>query len=139
VIFLYRACNVSVEPVYSQDEPTYIMVGRWAHFWNETTRNWFVLVPRPDVLWKLNRERTFIVRLTLRQFMARVPRIAWLHLIEDVLGLRLCNVAQSIRSRRLFKRVKWLKRLAEMDARQDFTKFVERSEPPDWNVGSRMQ
>jgi len=138
MIFLYRCPLPDTVPTYSQDEPTWIVVGRWAHIWNETTRNWFVLIPAPKPIDLLNRDKTMMFSIPRKVFMNHVPKRVRLEIVEDIIGIRLCSVAQFIRKHvRCLRRIRWLKELSELDAQQDFSDFVLNSEPPDFNMGSR--
>jgi len=127
--FLLRACDTRIQPRYSQDEPTWILHGRWAHLWNAKHKVWFVLIPAPPLV-TLCRDQPHLVRVSAWRWFRAVPWRGVLELVEDIVGLRLTFLARKLRRRFPWC---WLKALANQDARQDFTSFERNGEPPRWN------
>lgn len=69
---------------YAQDLPTYILVGRWTHLFNEITREWFVVsdahVP--------HRDGCELLPITFKTWRLATGKLGLIHLLEDFIGYR---------------------------------------------------
>lgn len=122
-------------PGYSQEHWTWIMLGRFAHLYNESFGIWFVIAPAPDDPMSLERANTVLVETTKDRFFMHAGPRARREMWEDRIGIRLCWIAAWLRKFPFLRRSTWLKRIAEEDARQDFQKYDETAEPPRIGMG----
>lgn len=120
-------------PHFAQDYPTYILIGRWCHLYNLTTKNWFVVTERPRLTnllpLELQRPETEIVPITLRTFRLFCGPRATLEIIEDLLGVRATAIARALLHVPPLGRISPLRRLSRLDADQDWSRWHE-FEPP---------
>jgi hypothetical protein len=120
------------DPMYSQDAPTFICAGRWAHLYNAKYHVWFVVNPRPV---NLNRSVTELVSIRMKDFIQNTGSRAWLEIIEDILCIRVKHIAMWLRQKvRPLRHAKWLMYLQEIDDRQDYSEWEEYCQPPEWGI-----
>lgn len=121
--------------LYAQDEPTYILLGRWAHLYNHCHNDWFVVteVHPYDVsdgpLW-INRANTRLHRRTIRQWLRITGWRGLLEIIEDLCGVRLCRICGWLR----WTRIPWILRWEKIDEIQA-PEFGTRYERPQIKEG----
>lgn len=120
------------EPMYSQDAPTFILAGRWAHLYNAKYHVWLIVNPRPE---NLNRSSTEMVRIRMKDFIQNAGPRAWLEIIEDILGIRVKHIAMWMRQKvRLLRHRKLLIYLQTIDDRQDYSEWETYCQPPEWGI-----
>jgi len=120
-------------PRFAQDYPTYILVGRWCHLYNLTTKNWFFISETmpltKGVPVYLQREGTELIPITFRAYRLWCGRRAWLEVIEDLVGVRATGVARALVHLPVLRRIAALTRLSKLDSDQDWSRWHE-YEPP---------
>lgn len=107
---------------FAQDQPTYIMTGRWCHMYSKKYGMWFIINPAPPDPFALNRRSTEMKEITRNEMSDFCgPRMKFEE-FEDRLGIRLKPIARWITKWIPFtsriRRLNWIARIDEDDSEE---------------------
>jgi hypothetical protein len=121
-------------PRWSQDQPTYILLGRFAHLYNATFGLWFTVDAGQIRLTPLDLQRpgSTIERVPWREFKRVTGRkMAWMAMFEQLSGIRVAALTKKLLKVPMPEGLrKRLRKVAVKPACQDFEEYDRTAEPP---------
>lgn len=116
-------------PVFAQDHPTYIMLGRWCHMYVPRYGDWFIVNPAPLDPKLLNRPDTRIDEITFEEMLQKCGPRLLLEIREDHYGVRLKNICRTLSKIPFVGRIPWVHRYAHLDEEDNPRWYYERQFP----------
>ena len=125
----YARLPLSV-PNYAQDQPTYILIGRWCHLYSPKYEMWFIVDPAPLDPAFLNRPGTELKEITRDSMLCSCGERLRFEEFEEKIGFRLKPIAKWLIKWIPFAgRIKTIRRISILDDEDSPEWWRERQMP----------